>query len=136
MKIHCRTTFDITATGVTSSSSRNRMPFVDRAGQTVNDEAQWNRSRNQQRNWETFKQIISLRTLPVDIVEPVRVDSDGMSVWYFEFDVDHIETLGLGFEHLEQDCKSVPMLVNLTETTKEFAFLEPGINVWFDVAIT
>ena len=112
------------------------MPFLDRAGQSVNNDAQWNRSRNQQRNWETFRQIISLRTLPVDIADPVRAERDGMSVWCFEFDIEHIETLGLGFEHLEQDCKSVPMLVNLTESVREFAFLEPGINVWFDAAIT
>lgn len=116
---------------MTSSATRNRIPFRDRAGQPVNDESGWNRSRNQQRNWETLKQIIALRTLPVDITDPQLVNDNGTSVWTFEFEVEHIETLGDNLEHLKQDCESVPMLVNLTESDTSCSVLDPGSNVWF-----
>ena len=50
MKYACQTLFDITATGVTGHYKSARIPFLDRAGQTIKNEESWNRSRNQQRN--------------------------------------------------------------------------------------
>ena len=62
MRYMCQTLFDITATGVTGHFKTTRVPYVDQAGQEIVDQATWNRSRNQQRNWETLTQILGLRT--------------------------------------------------------------------------
>jgi hypothetical protein len=43
------------------------IPFEDQAGQPIQDLAAWNRSRNQQRNWETLLQILGLRAQPMDL---------------------------------------------------------------------
>lgn len=127
MKISCRTLFDITATGVRSHYKSSRMPFRDDSGQPVETQEQWNRSRNQQRNWETVNQIISLRTLPQNITTPHK-DQDS---WYFEFEVENPAALDLANNPvgaLAQDCQGVPMIVN----DNVVQALEPGHNIWFD----
>lgn len=132
MRIQCRTLFDITVTGVRNNSHRNRIPFVDAAGQTVDDVATWNRSRNQQRNWETLNQIISLRTLPIDITESRR-DGDH---WIFDFEIDHPETVqqdGDLVGAIKADCRDVPMLVGLTEKGPCGIVLQVGHNIDFVV---
>ena len=72
MKFMCQTLFDITATGVTGHFKSARLPFLDHAGQTINNDISWNRSRNQQRNWETITQILSLRTQLFEITDPIQ----------------------------------------------------------------
>ena len=132
MRIQCRTLFDITVTGVRNNSHRNRIPFVDDAGQTVTDLTTWHRSRNQQRNWETLNQIISLRTLPENISRPVR-DRDH---WIFEFEIDSPETMQQGDDALGAlavDCRDVPMLTGLTETQSCGSMLELGQNINFSI---
>ena len=83
MRFSCTTLFDITATGVTGHFKSSRAPFEDRAGNTIQDVADWNRSRNQQRNWETVNQIIGMRT-QVDSTMPKREGSS----WSFEFETE------------------------------------------------
>ena len=108
---------------------------MDRAGQTIHNQPDWNHSRNQQRNWETLLQIISLRTQPVDLSVPKETDG----VWEFEF---RSESEGVFEMHgdsdplagLKQDCEGVPMMLNLTEQPS----MSPTIttsgnnqNIWF-----
>lgn len=132
MRIQCRTLFDITVTGVRNNFHRNRIPFIDDAGQSVNDLGSWNRSRNQQRNWETLNQIISLRTLPTDISVP-RQES---AYWVFEFEVDNPETIQQEDDPLgafKIDCQDVPMLTGLRETQPCGPLLELGHNIYFRI---
>lgn len=115
MRIKCRTRFDITATGVRNSFYKNRAADADTG--------QWTRSRNQQRNWETLNQIISLRALPMNITEPRKTKKDKKTVWEFEFEVDQPATLGTDTDPLgilQADCRDVPMLTGLEE--------DPGLN--------
>ena len=135
MKFMCQTLFDITATGVTGHAKSARMPFVDRAGQTVADDTSWNRSRNQQRNWETITQILSLRTQLFEITNPVS-DQTGAR-WMFKFET---ETAGIyGPESdpvsvLRSDASGVPMLRELDNDPDIDAVLVtdgPRQNIWF-----
>ena len=110
MKIRCTTTFDITATGVTGHCKPSRLPFIDASGQTIANEAEWNRARNQQRNLETIIQLLSLRTQIDNVTTPVFADNQ----WSFEFEVESDtifaqadDSLGV----LKEDCLGVPMLL-------------------------
>jgi hypothetical protein len=108
---------------------------VDRAGQTVHNQHDWNHSRNQQRNWETLLQIISLRTQPADLTIPAEKDG----VWEFEF---RSESEGVFEIHddpdplagLRVDCEGVPMMLNLTEQPSLAPTITTngkGQNIWF-----
>lgn len=135
MKILCKTYFDITATGVTGHFRGSRLPFVDRAGQTIVDEYTWNRARNQQRNWETLTQLISLRTQVFDLQPPVTDAKE----WEFSFATESdslFELNGDPLGQLIQDCNGVPMLLGLDETIVDY----PGLvttgtvpNIWFTI---
>ena len=137
--IQCATLFDITETGVRNHTANARLPFQDQAGQEVDTEKAWVRSRNQQRNWETVNQILALRTLPENISSPVRQQSEQGLTWQFEFDVPDLSAVSQGDDALSlllQDCEAVPMITGLTET----ADLEPALraqgtaaNIWFVV---
>ena len=70
IQISVRTLFDCTATGVVGHIKHDQLPFKDRADQPIGDEQTWLKSRNQQRNWESILQVISLRTQPFDVVDP------------------------------------------------------------------
>lgn len=135
MRYACQTLFDITATGVTGHFRLTRMPFVDQAGQQIKDQLSWDRSRNQQRNWETLMQILSLRTQLFDITNPV-VDSTG-SRWMFEFETETDGVFGPDSdpcEILRIDAEGVPMLRELNNDPD----IEPVLrtsgarqNIWF-----
>lgn len=130
MRIQCRTLFDITATGVTGHLKPSRMPFVDHAGTKITNTESWNRSRNQQRNWETLTQLISLRTQVNDLILPVKNDSH----WTFEFTVDN-DNLFVGIDDplavLKADCEGVPMLIGLNELSNIESVLVNDQNLWF-----
>lgn len=136
-RIHCRTLFDITATGVRSHYKESRIPFHDDAGRAIEDQQSWNQSRNQQRNWETINQLISLRTLPENISTPLYNAS--ARNWEFEFDVTNIESISLGDDMvggLVRDCVGVPMILGLLESTGVDTVLTttgPHANIWFTV---
>ena len=136
MKVQCRTFFDITATGVTGNYKSSRIPFVDRAGNHVTGEPEWNRSRNQQRNWETLTQLMQLRSQIFNLSLPVTVDK----YWQFEFEVE-IDQLFLldddEFGIVKQDCDGVPMITGLNEQHFLNTVLEvdgPQQNIWFSLA--
>ena len=135
MKFACQTLFDITVTGVTGHCKLTRMPFQDRSGQIIRDAESWNRSRNQQRNWETLTQILSLRTQLFEITDPIP-DQTGTR-WLFEFET---ETDGVyGSEEdptrvLRTDANGVPMLRELNNNPDNESFLitsGPRQNIWF-----
>lgn len=129
----CQTRFDITATGVTGHCKMTRMPFQDRAGQLITDAVTWNRSRNQQRNWETLTQILGLRTQLFDLTEPV-LDVTGR-LWMFEFETESAGIYGPESDPvqvLRQDAAGVPMLVD-SNTDLEPYLITDGArqNIWF-----
>ena len=136
MNIICRTLFDCTCTGVTGHFRSSQVPYSDRAGQLIHTVADWNRSRNQHRNWETIMQMISLRAQPTVITEPTCTDR----VWSFEFSV---ETPGVystnndvdNLDGLLNECDGIPMIVGLDEADS----IEPSLttsgtkqNLWFE----
>lgn len=135
MKYICQTLFDITATGVIGHGKTARMPFVDRAGQTIADEPKWNRSRNQQRNWETIQQILSLRTQLFALSNPVQ-DQAGQR-WMFEFETESAGIYGPADDPtqvLRLDAAGVPMLRELdNDPDIEPVLITEGSrqNIWF-----
>jgi hypothetical protein len=135
MKYACQTLFDITATGMTGHFKSTRTPFRDRANQLITDQASWDRSRNQQRNWETLTQILGLRTQLFELTDPIA-DSTGRR-WLFEFDTDRDGTFGSDsdpVEVLRADSDGVPMLKNLNNDPDIEPFLitsGPRQNIWF-----
>jgi len=135
MKFQCRTLFDITATGVTGHYRSVRGAFVDLVGNQIRNEQDWNRARNQQRNWETVTQIISLRTQVFELTDPVK----NLDHWQFEFEVETpsvFGTTGNPVEVLIQDSHHVPMLNKLNNTLElppNLISSGSGQNIWFTV---
>jgi hypothetical protein len=106
---------DITPTGVTSFSQEKE------------------RERNQQRNWETVNQILSLRTQLLDLqymgnlVADVSNYSFGINytgqhkIWQFKFKVEYEDVYASTNDRyggLKQDLKIIPIILNLDETAK------------------
>lgn len=135
MNIQCRTLFDCTCTGITGHFRAGQVPYHDRTGRPINTIEDWNRARNQHRNWETLLQMISLRAQPTIVSEPVIVDG----AWQFEFSV---ETPGVysatndldNLDALLTECSGIPMVTGLDETEP----VEPSLtvsgplqNLWF-----
>jgi hypothetical protein len=122
----CYTLFDITPTAVFSSYSQ---PFTDAAKQPVDSEESWERSRNQQRNWDTMVQIISMRAQPISLSKPKRIATvdhpfienfpGKQHVWSFTFGVEVREAFRKGEDPvwaLKQDSDMVPMSIGLEES--------------------
>jgi hypothetical protein len=136
MKIICRTFFDCSATGVTGHFRPSQVPFEHRAGGVVQDQRSWNYARNQQRNWETLTQLISLRT------QPISVDCLGQEsgIWSFEFEVESSLVYSTSGQEndisgLVNECAGVPMITGLQETlTEETVLVTQGTdqNIWFE----
>ena len=135
MKFACQTLFDITATGVTGNCKQSRMPFHDSAGQAIHDVESWNRSRNQQRNWETITQILSLRTQLFALTDPIA-DQTGTR-WMFEFETETDGVFGPESDPvsvLRSDAAGVPMLRELNNNPDISTVLitsGPQQNIWF-----
>lgn len=133
MRFSCKTLFDITATGVTGHYKSSRIPFKDLAGTEIINEISWNRSRNQQRNWETLTQLIGLRTQIARLTVPNQSDK----TWNFEFEVDTPYVFGSEenpTEMLQSDCNGVPMLINLENKKDLLPYLivfGDDQNIWF-----
>lgn len=124
MRYSCQTLFDITATGVTGH-------YKSRSGLSNDD---WNRARNQQRNWETLTQIISLRTQVFNLTEPVYNNGK----WSFEFEVETPGVYGPVDEPtvvLLKDSDGVPMIADLDNQGPLLPTLVTGgadQNIWFE----
>jgi hypothetical protein len=133
MRYACQTYFDITATGVTGHFKPSAMPFQDRAGQDILDHGSWNHSRNQQRNWETLTQLISMRANLSELLQPLGYKG----TWTFEFEVETPDVFGPPenpVSVLLDDADGIPMINDLNNTRELVPFLktqEPGQNIWF-----
>jgi len=134
MKFSCKTFFDITSTGVTGHYKSSRVPFRDKAEQEIDNEKSWNYSRNQQRNWETLTQLISMRSQIFELTIPKKIDN----LWRFQFEV---ETPGIfgppenPVKTLLEDCNGVPMLIGLKNKENLSSILiTSGVeqNIWFE----
>jgi hypothetical protein len=105
---------------------------ITRTGVTHN-RADQERQRDQQRNWETVVQCISLRTQPMDIEGPKAFDmivDDGtfgemyyglQRVWCFTFTVEREGVWRQGddaLKFLHQDFNEVPVIQGLDETAR------------------
>ena len=140
MRIQCRTLFDCSYTGTTGHFRPSEIPFEDRMGQMITNQLDWNHSRNQQRNWETLLQIISLRTQPLDITTPVY----RTGAWEFEFRVEAPSVYSMDGDAnplagLIQGCADVPMMTRLTEQPElQSTITTTGDkqNIWFLVLNT
>jgi len=136
MRILCKTLFDCSATGITGHYRASQVPFKDDAGNTINNQHDWMFARNQQRNWETLNQLISLRTQPLSVT-PI---GNTAGIWQFEFEVEHGEVYSAtghpgDLTGLVNECAGVPMLTGLTENQIEQAVLVtsgPDQNIWFE----
>jgi hypothetical protein len=137
IRVKCRTQYDITETGVKNRSYKSKIVFKDNTGHEITSDGEWNLARNQQCNWETINQIISLRTLPENITRPVFVESTCM--WHFEFDVVDPASIfrdGNPVGYLLNDCVGVPMILGLDEAAGIASTIVsdgPEANIWFDL---
>jgi len=135
MKVLCRTLFDCTFTGVTGHFRAQQLPYTTKSGLRLETIEDWNRARNQQRNWESLLQIMSLRTQPMNVVYPTK-HKDG---WHFEFEVEAEGVLSSEFGSndlagLVSDCEGVPMVTGLDEDNVITATLHAqgaNQNIWF-----
>lgn len=120
MKIKCFTLFDITKTNIS-----NRRQFLTTDTKFVKE-------RNQQSNFETILQILSLRTQPENITDPQIIFTDGVfwnsnikeekfKTWVFTFEVNQSSVFKIKDDDLgslKLDCVGVPMILNLDENTE------------------
>lgn len=135
-RLKCTTLFDITATGTRGNYRQAQIPGRDSNGTEIANMDAWHRSRNQQRNWETVNQLISLRTLPENITNPV-LDTKTQT-WSFEFEIPTVVAFDNGrlLGALIDDCNNVPMILGLGEGENLDPVLVPdgpGRNIWFEV---
>lgn len=145
-RIRCYTLFDITKTGII-----NRKPPANGTNEQV---ATWEKNRNTQCNYDTILQVISLRSQPENITEPVQEivlfndcdmfgflydNEEAQLLWAFEFDILHKSVFDDGLNklgYLYSDCDSVPMIKVGTEWEKLPGFLDtsPELrNIYFEV---
>jgi hypothetical protein len=127
MKLKVRTLFDITNTGVTGHYKSARAQYSTQEA--------WDRARNQQRNFETLQQILSLRTNLAEITRPIEHNG----VWEFEFEVESDGVYGTPDDPigiLRGDAVGVPMLRELNNDPDVDTILivgGPRQNVWFEL---
>lgn len=146
----CYTLIDITKTGIVSNYRPEIPMFVDDADQIVRDNETWNRSRNQQRNFETIIQIIGLRAQPLFLQPPTSAELDlntlrfGIKhrgthrVWTFRFAVEHNQVFDGEYplQSLHSDINQVPCILNLRETAniEDSVYITAGnnANIYFE----
>lgn len=97
----------------------------------------YSKQRDQQRNWETVLQVLSLKTQPNVLEGPMKIDyinsvpNDGFklyfgdfyhdmpaphSFWAVKFSSEHTEVYDI--ENLYQDFDQVPIILGLDETAR------------------
>lgn len=117
------TLVDITETGVTDNNAKD---------------AETQLQRNQQRNYDTLCQVISLRSnfygasagsamienvdyFDEDLNDLIsRHDAKTIKVWSFIFDTDRTDPFGIDYELLKMDLNMVPIIPALSETVPIF----------------
>ena len=116
-----KTTVDITPTGVRRKT----------------DDPDWFTQRNQQRNYDTLIQVISLRTQPMDIEIRILDIEDNAKTWLVVFSVDRQDVLGKSGELFLSDIDGVPIVPGLTETEPSFPpqFISTGRFKNIDITV-
>lgn len=107
--ILCATLIDITDTGVIRGESQER---------------------DQQRNWQTVLQVLSLKTQPEIVHPPGLIEADDVNrfffgddfhdkhnVWVFAFRSANVGG-GYSIEELTDDFEQVPVILGLNETAR------------------
>lgn len=125
------TLVDISNTGVIAAYNPNIPSFVDDNQNVISNKASWYKSRNQQRNWDTLVQVISLRAQPIELKNLGKVQESlsdyrfgskykgTANIWCFSFIVEHEDVFkeqDNATGKLEQDVDLVPVIVGLSET--------------------
>lgn len=118
-RIACYTLFDITKTGIANRG---------RPGDDIVNVNDWYYKRNTQCNFDTILQIISLRSQPEIVKDPVKqqdkfnkslgfgsdlLDNNEHTFWMFEFTVQHPSVFENGIIELGglyESCDGVPMI--------------------------
>lgn len=108
------TSVDITATGVRRKS----------------DDEDWFVKRNQQRNYDTLIQVLSLRCQPLIIdtetvnLPPAKflsnLNVDCVKLWLLTFETERDDVIGSNGELFLEDVAGVPIMTGLTETVPSF----------------
>jgi hypothetical protein len=137
-KVICYTLFDCTATGILNHAKVTQLPLTDKQGAVITDQTALTRARNQQRNWETLTQLISLRTQVIIYSEPQILQDASVAmlglnrrssrIWTFEFGSEFASIYDISGEPLAaltQDCDGVPLITGLGEAVEN---LEPVIR--------
>lgn len=146
------TLVDITHTGVVRGFVPNCPPYPDWAGQLVKSKTTWDRSRNQQRNWETVVQLLNLRAQPIILDYPKKINNcstldfefgnscvgQNCVVWSADFEFaspEMFECNGNLFCYLEKDFDLIPIITHLTERVfidpECFCAFGPKKNIYF-----
>lgn len=145
-KIRCYTLFNITKTGITNRRNSSKLgPDKDK---------EWEKLRNTQCNLDTLIQVISLRSQPENITDPIQEivlfedcdlfgfmydKQECQSTWSFEFTVNYHGVYNDGINelgYLYSDCDSVPMIKTEGDWDKLPVFLDtsPELrNIYFEV---
>lgn len=137
-KIRCSTYFDITSTGLQTNRWNPSSRIYATDGSRIDTPEKFHIGRQQQSNWNTVQQILSLRALPENIQVPQR----NQDIWSFVFEVPDIASVAWGMDPvgaLRYDSNGVPMIVGLTESRTLPEYLVPygdSLNIWFDVVST
>lgn len=130
MKILITTLFDCTTTGVVGRYREERGRFQDQSGKWIESQLDWETARNQQRNYETLVQVISLRT-QLDLVTAAERTNQ---TWSFSAVTDRDGVFGEDFAALLDDCENVPMIPGmLAQENLPQSLHGTGdqVNVWF-----
>jgi hypothetical protein len=130
-KYKIRTLIDVSPTGIISEFRKDiPLPFIDDLKNIINNTETWNTSRNEQRNWETFIQCISIRSQPIllekPVIEEISVGPLGFTgfkgkkkVWTFEFGFETPDIYiddGDAVKLLKDQLDMVPIVTKLRET--------------------
>lgn len=142
--IRCQTLFNVQKTGI---RQRSKVPDNVQMDDYIYQ-------RNTQANLDTILQIISLRSQPELIKEPIKffknikntefgfmyeVNEENTNVWVFDFEVQHISVFDDGinkFGYLYRDCDKIPMIKCKHEHTDLSNFLDVSHelrNIFFEI---
>ncbi len=130
----CYSLVDITYTGIIGTFRKENLPYATANGDILSTQQEWETARNQQRNWETMLQLISLRCQPVSIEQPIVTKlcplskfnfgsnfSGKQTVWEFKFSTEYAavyDNPGDRYGALKADADNVPVITGLNETAK------------------
>jgi hypothetical protein len=137
-RIRCYTLFDLTPTNISNQLKVQQLPYTTKGGLTIHTEDDLTRARNQQRNWETVKQLLGLRTQAEIDIEPYVTNDASLAsiglkrqankIWAFEFSTEFAEVYDIKGQRLQgliEDFDSIPMLTGLDEDCES---LEPYLT--------